>query len=283
MQKAALSLLEAEKNLQKLSAISVADAVAIGGAEAIESVGGPVLVVQLGREDTPKNIATNPALPLNLLSGECSNEQVMRAFLTAGLTEREMTAIVSGLLTLETIEKTISVDNWKASAKPKFREPGKMGRMSEFRALTEEDIQEADAQAALEADPEYEDPDDGWYIADSFGDRSTRFGERIGGDSIDEKSFNKFLKDINDAVKKRDKTAVQQYGWMAALLTDPNIPQAQQWVNKYASSSLNFSKDLKVAYNSLTQLGAAYTGGKYESLLKSKPRKSLNNDDLNLF
>jgi hypothetical protein len=41
-----------------------------------------------------------------------------------------------------------------------------------------------------------------------------------------------------------------------------------------------YEKDLKVAYNAVTQLGAEYTGGKYESLLKNKKRKTLNDDEL---
>ena len=41
-----------------------------------------------------------------------------------------------------------------------------------------------------------------------------------------------------------------------------------------------YEKDLKVAYNSLTQLGVEYTGGKYESLLKNKKRKTLNDDEM---
>jgi hypothetical protein len=190
---------------------------------------------------------------------------------------------MSGLLTLETVQRTSNVADWKVSAKPKFREVGKMGRMDEFRRITDDDIKEAEAQAALEADPDYEDPDDGWYIADSFGDRENRFGQRIGAEAIDEKSFNRYLKDISNALKKRDNAAIAEYGWIASLLVDPQIPQAQQWVSKYAGSNLNYIKDLSVAYNSITQLGAVYTGGKYESLLKNRPRKSLNNDDLNLF
>jgi hypothetical protein len=51
-------------------------------------------------------------------------------------------------------------------------------------------------------------------------------------------------------------------------------------VNKYGSKPLLYEKDLKVAYNSLTQLGVEYTGGKYESLLKNKKRKTLNDDEM---
>jgi hypothetical protein len=59
-------------------------------------------------------------------------------------------------------------------ARPKFREQG-VGRMSEFKQLTDEDIADAALQAELESDPEYQDHDDGWYIADSFGTRESLF------------------------------------------------------------------------------------------------------------
>lgn len=277
LQEAALALIQAEKNLRRKNAISLPDAIAIAGAEAIESIGGPVLTVQLGRADTPKNGKVS-SLPLDLLSGQRSHQEVIEAFRKAGLTEREMTALLSGLLTLETVEKTRTEEDWRRSSRPKFREPGKMGRMSEFKPLTEEDI----AQAELEADPEYEDPDDGWYIADSFGTRDSRFGDRLAKDDISEKTFNKYVKEVAESLKKKS-ADVAQYGWIAKLLTDGSNPTTGTWLSKYAGSNLSFTKDLSASFNSITQLGAVYTGGKYENLLKDRPRKSLNDDGLNLF
>jgi hypothetical protein len=201
------------------------------------------------------------------------------------LTEREMTALLSGLLTLERVEKTRSLDDWKQSTRPKFREAGKMGRMSEFKPLTDEDI----AQAELEADADFVSGDDDWYIADSFGTRDDRFGQRLGKDEISEKNFNKYLKELQELYKKGNKGALSsstqddENGWIAELLLDPKLPTVQTWWTKYAGTNLAYIKDLTVAYNSVTQLGAVYTGGKYENLLKNKPRKSLNDDDLNLF
>ena len=277
LQTAALALIEAEQTLRRKNAISLPDAIAIAGAEAIESIGGPVLTVQLGRADTPKTGPVNTAVPLDLLSGNRSPAEVSDAFKAAGLTEREMTALLTGLMTLEIVEKTRSAADWKASSKPKFREAGKIGRMSEFKRLTEEDI----AQAELEADPEYQDPDDGWYIADSFGTRDTRFGERLAQEDMDEKTFNKYLKELADATRKNGD--LSKFGWVGTLVANSDSPTAQTWLAKYASSNLNYVKDLNTAFNSLTQLGAVYTGGKYENLLKNKPRKSLNDDDLKLF
>ena len=280
LQKAALALVDAEKTLRRKTAITLADAVAIAGAEAIESIGGPVLPVQLGRADAPLQAPVS-SIPLDLFTGKYSSTEVTKYFLQAGVTEREMTALLSALLTIENVEKSRTTDDWKQSAKPKFREAGKMGRMSEFKRLTDDDIAEAEAQAALEADPDYEDPDDGWYISDSFGTRESRFGQRIGADEINEKTFNKYLKDISEQAKK--KKDLSSYGWIATMLNDPAVPQCQTWLVKYSGSNLNYIKDLSASFNAVTQLGAVYTGGKYENLLKNKPRKSLNNDDLNLF
>jgi Peroxidase len=279
LQAAAASLLDTERRMRQKNAITLADAVAIAGAEAIESIGGPILPVQLGRSDH-KGILPN-TVPLDLFAGSYTNAQVVQAFQKAGLTEREMTALLAGLLTLEMVEASRSTEDWKQQSRPKFREAGKLGRMSEFKPLTEEDI----AQAELEA--ELEDPDDGWYIADSFGTRESRFGQRLAKDDINEQTFNKYLQLVvdgsnNDKKKKNDASAT--FGWTADLLLDSvTAPTAASWMKKYSVANLSFTKDLKVAYNSATQLGAQYTGGKYESLLKNRPRKTLNDDGLNLF
>jgi hypothetical protein len=275
LQKAAGVMIQAEKDLKKKVAVSIADCIAIAGAEAIESIGGPVLPVQLGRlEMDKKNLQFSP-LPLDILSGNRPPSEVRDAFKNAGLTEREMTALLCGLLTLERVEKTRTTEDWKASTKAKFVERGKMGRMSDYKRLTDEDI------LAAEADEYDEDPDDGWYIADSFGGRDDRFGQRIAKDEINEKSFNKYIKDMNNYYVKN--TGDDVFGWIGEQIFDPDSPTTQSWLKKYADSNLSYTKDLGVAFNSITQLGAVYTGGKYENLLKNKPRKTLNNDDLNLF
>jgi len=283
LQEAAASILEAVKFLSRKNAVTVADAIAIGGAEAVESVGGPVLVVQLGRADTPANAVST--VNLDLFRGDASARDLQQAFLKAGLTEREMTALLTALLTVSRVATTRSADGWKEAQRPKFREAGKLGRASEFKKLTDEDI----AQAAIDAElaAELEDPDDGWYIADSFGTKDTRFGNRLGADEIDEKSFNKFIQVLDAAQKSRKiDSAVDTYGWIAQVLLDAQaLPTVPTWIAKYAGSNLNYKKDLIASYNQVTQLGAVYTGGKYESLLKpgQKAKKSLNDDELKLF
>jgi hypothetical protein len=263
-------LIKAGIDLKKYTAITIGDAVAIGGGEAIHAIGGPTLPVQLGRMEPDKKIIPN--VNVRLFDGTASPKEINQAFLKAGMTEREMTALLGALLTLERVEKTRSNDDWKASARPKFREAGKMGRMSEFKRLTDEDIEAMEDENAEEE----------VYIADSFGTRDQAFGATIGSDQISEKTFNKFLQDLNSLAGKKG-SSLTSFGWIATVLLDKNIPQSQQWLSKYASSNLSYLKDLGVAFNAISQLGATYTGGKYESLLKNKPRKSLNNDDIKLF
>ena len=275
---AAAVLIQAEKDLKKKTAVSIADCVAIAGAEAIESIGGPVLPVQLGRMEVEKGKVQISPLPLDILSGERSVKEVREAFMRAGMTEREMTALLSGLLTLQLVEKNRTTEDWKQSAKPKFVERGKMGRMSDYKRLTDEDI-----QAALD-DEFSEDPDDGWYIADSFGGRDDRFGQRLAKDTINEKNFNLYMKGLLASnAKKKPSGDQQNFGWIGKQILDPDTPVCQAWLKKYADSNLYYVKDLSQSFNSITQLGAVYTGGKYENLLKNRPRKSLNSDDLNLF
>lgn len=274
-------LLDAKQNLRKLSSITIADAVALAGAEAVAAVGGPVLPTQLGRTDAaPKSPIPSSMPPLNLLTGELGTMAVYDAFRTAGLTEREMTALLGCLLSIDTIEKATPEGDWRANSKPKFREAGKMGRMSEFKALTDEDIESElakDGAAASDAVDDGEESytvsgDDGWYIADTFGSGDDKFGKRI---SKDKPELSRALREL-----AKVSTDTTRYGWIASLLLSKDLPTAQTWVNKYGSKPLLYEKDLKVAYNALTQLGVEYTGGKYESLLKNKKRKTLNDDDL---
>lgn len=280
LQEACKVLIDGAKSLKRKTAITVSDSVAIGGSEAIESVGGPVLAVQLGRTEPPSG-SPLPPLPIDLFSGKYSGAEVAKAFRNAGLTEREMTALLGGLMTLQLVEKSRTAEDWRASAKPKFRERGKIGRASEFKPLSDEDI------ASELAEDEDDEPslfdDSNLYIAESFGTREERFGKRIGVEEINEKTFNRYLKELDEAASSKKKGDLSKFGWIGTLLVDKDSPTTQTWVKKYAGSNLNYLKDLKSSYNAVTQLGAVFTGGKYESLLKDKPRKALNDDGLNLF
>uniref|UniRef100_A0A7S2WPZ5 Plant heme peroxidase family profile domain-containing protein n=1 Tax=Eucampia antarctica TaxID=49252 RepID=A0A7S2WPZ5_9STRA len=271
LKNACLVIIESCKKLKKLSSITVADAVALAGAQSVESVGGPVLSVQLGRTDGAITDPLSP-LPLNLLSSSGSPEAVAKAFRTSGMTEREMVALLGLLLTLDLVEKTTPTENWKKSSKAQFRERGKMGRMSEYKRLSDEDIQDA---LNKEFDDDEDTPEED-YIADTFGTRDQAFGNRISADTK-KKDFNRFLKDLQKASTKSPDFQ-QTYGWIGALMLDKNSPTIYTWLQKYAAGDLIYRKDLGIAYGAVTQLGAEYTGGKYENLLKNKPRRSLNDD-----
>jgi hypothetical protein len=273
LQECASVLIEAKKNLKKMSSITIADAVALAGAEAVNAVGGPVLPCQLGRTDTAQKAPIPSSMPpIDLFTGDVPYETVLDTFRSSGLTEREMTALLGCLLSIDSIEKATPEGDWKQSKKPKFREAGKIGRMSEFKTLTDEDIANELAKDGEEESYTIEGDDD-WYIADTFGTQEDRFGRRV---SSGEKP------ELSTALKNLAKTTSSstQYAWIKDFLLSKDLPTAQTWVQKYGSKPLVYEKDLKVAYNSVTQLGGEYTGGKYESLLKNKKRKTLNDDEL---
>lgn len=275
LQECAAVLLEAKKNLRKLSAVTIADAVALAGAESVAAVGGPILPTQLGRTDAAQKAPVPSSMPpLNLFTGDVANDVVASTFRSSGLTEREMTALLGCLLSIDSLEKATPEGDWKQNSKPKFREAGKIGRMSDFKKLSDDDIEAELAKDGMDDDEESYtvSGDDGWYIADTFGTADDKFGKRV----------SKEKPQLSTALKNLAKTSNSstQYSWISGFLLSKDLPTAEQWVNKYGSKPLLYEKDLKVAYNALTQLGGEFTGGKYESLLKNKKRKTLNDDDL---
>jgi len=273
LKEAANVLIAGKKSMNKLSAITIADSVAIGGAEAVQSVGGPLLSVQVGRIDAPKDAKITKTVPFDLFEGKRSSADVRSFFQRSGLTDREMTAILCGLLTINKVEKDKDPSSWKQSGKPKYVERGKMGRASDYKKLSDEDFNELAKDAVDDDDDGLQDEE--WYIADSFGTKDQAFGKKAG--DLDVKTFNKYITGLSKYIKAKDNSD-QQFGWIGSLLLDSDTPSAQQWLAKYGTSYLAYNKDLGVAYNSITQLGAEYTGGKYENLLKNKPRRSLNDD-----
>lgn len=273
MKDAAQVLVESKKSLKKLTSITIADAVALAGTEGVAAVGGPNLSIQVGRTDAPKGSKYNPDIPIDLFSGNKSADEIRKVFQTAGMTEREMTALLGCLLTLEVAEKETDSANWAKSDKPKFVERGKMGRMSDYKRLTDEDIASELAKDGVDEDDEPGLFDDEPYIADTFGTKDQAFGKKAG--SLNEKNFNLYIIELNKYMNKGSK---QPYGWIGDLLVDKASPGTQQYVSKYAKSYLNYEKDLRVSFNSMTQLGGEFTGGKYDSLLRDRPRKTLNDD-----
>jgi len=274
MKEAANTIVESKKSLKKLTSITIADAVALGGMEAIEAVGGPNLSIQVGRTDANPGSMFTKDIPLDLFSGKYPISRVREAFLRSGMTEREMIAILGALLTLEVVEKERDPRDWAKSDKPQFRERGKMGRMSDFKRLSDEDIAKEFAKDGSNDDDDDDDEpglfDDQPYIADTFGTRDQAFGKKAG--DLNEKNFNRYLQELYTYSKQPEK---QPYGWIGDLILDKENPGASIWLSKYAQSYLNYQKDLGIAVNAMTQLGREFTGGSYESLLKNRPRKTL--------
>merc|ERR1711966_424515 len=85
--------------------------------------------------------------------------------------------------------------------------------------------------------------DDGWYIADTFGTADSRFGKSL---TKEKPTLSTYLKDLSTA---------------------------QSWVAKYGSKPLLYEKDLKVAYNAVTQLGAEFTGGEVRELVEEQEKE----------
>jgi len=283
-------LIESKKRLNRLSAITLPDAVALGGVESVASLGGPTLTVQLGRAEFGTAAAGNPKIAgkgtdvrLDLLSGDTSSAEVRNAFLKSGLTEREMTAILGALLTINLTEKDKSVADWKQSSKGQFVERGKIGRMSDYKRISDEEMKKAmgeDFQG--EDDYDYEDNEMGdkaVYIADTFGTRDQAFGRKAVNSGGKSQDFSKYLKELDEVAKvRKGNVGKEKFGWIGEILLDKDSPTTQSWLSKYGGSDLSYKKDLTIAYNSLTQLGAEFTGGKYDNLLKNRPRKTLNDD-----
>ena len=102
LSKAAEALNDIAKSIKRTTEITMADVVAFAGAEAIESVGGPRVVLQLGKMDpkTPQT-STNNNLAYPDLCGTSNGEQVVSAFLNTGLTEREVALLYGAIGSME--------------------------------------------------------------------------------------------------------------------------------------------------------------------------------------
>merc|ERR1712151_770755 len=107
LKQAAQVPVDSKKSLKKLTSITIADAVALGGTEAVEAIGGPGLSVQVGRTDFLPGQTYNPNVPLDLLEGKRNGREVSDAFKRSGLTEREMTALLGALLIMQKIGQKV--------------------------------------------------------------------------------------------------------------------------------------------------------------------------------
>lgn len=106
LQPAAAKLSEIAKNIKRTTEITMADVVTFAGAEAIESVGGPRVVVQLGKTDPKADSKTTKkitAQDVPDLFGRGEAKQVVRAFQKSGLTEREIALLYGAVGSMEKV------------------------------------------------------------------------------------------------------------------------------------------------------------------------------------
>eukprot|EP00904_Undaria_pinnatifida_P005124 jgi/Undpi1/1741/HiC_scaffold_11.g05130.m1 len=88
--------LKIKKNLQRTNEMTLADVVAMGGAEAIHACGGPPVLVQLGRYDEKKQ--GNPATDIPGYNfDQPTGAGVKAAFKRAGLGPREMVLLLGAV------------------------------------------------------------------------------------------------------------------------------------------------------------------------------------------
>lgn len=99
---AAFALLDIAKEMKRTTEVTMADVVAFAGAEAIESTGGPRIVVQLGKLDPKPDSAGGTDSYLDL-ENKSNGKAVVDAFLQTGLTEREVALLFGVLGAMETV------------------------------------------------------------------------------------------------------------------------------------------------------------------------------------
>jgi len=109
------------KLIKRTTEITMADVVTFAGAEAIESVGGPRIVVQLGKLDPKKSSAKAPTV-VDITNGK----EVLQNFSRVGLTEREVALLYGAMGSMDVIAQS-----YKASD-DLDDEPNEMGDVEVF-------------------------------------------------------------------------------------------------------------------------------------------------------
>ncbi|KAJ8602801.1 hypothetical protein CTAYLR_002617 [Chrysophaeum taylorii] len=280
-------LTESQKALKRTNALTLADLIALSGAEAVAAVGGPEISIQLGRTDSEslqenaravrtgglKEAQARKVVPAIDLTA-ATPSAVKAAFARSGLTERESTALLGTLAILESLEEeaaSAKAENptMMEDDRGKFKERGKIGRGRKQTAKLIDlyGTNEGDEDASVDR---MEGDIDDFFIADAFGSRKEAYGKRITTTTAAarnaESNFNQLFVSLN--------AQPEPTSWAEeALLADPN---AKVWVNKYSTERLTYLKDLSKTFYRTTQLGAQYTGGKYAALLDNKPPVKLN-------
>ena len=155
---AALALMDMYNKIKRTTETTMADIIAFGGSEAIESFGGPKSVVQLGKLDPSKGapLPGNSQYP-DLFDTRRSGQDIVVQFVSAGLNERDV-ALLFGAI-------------------------GAMERDLETRVQEEEEEENEMGDKAV-------------FIPSSFGAPSEIYGESIG--KMDQAIFVEAMADIKN-------------------------------------------------------------------------------------
>jgi hypothetical protein len=118
---AAQELVEIRAKLRRSTEITMADVVAFAGAEAIESLGGPRIIVQLGKLD----YSVDEQVPIQIYD-LFHGPDTIRAFQNAGLTEREVTLLVGAIASMNIVVDTVD-SSTENNHNDDDEEPNEMG------------------------------------------------------------------------------------------------------------------------------------------------------------
>lgn len=100
--RAAMELQDIQAKLKRSTEVTMADVISFAGAEAIESLGGPTIVLQLGKLDKDRG----PPMRIYDLN---NGPETIRAFKNSGLTEREVALLLGAVEAMERVVDAIAV------------------------------------------------------------------------------------------------------------------------------------------------------------------------------
>lgn len=233
LQAAAAKLQQIHTALKRQTQISKADVVAFAGAAAIEAVGGPRVVVQLGREDAkqPEPERTRQGFSWNAPTLD-GLQRMLRA---SGFGARELVALVGAVESLKLAAVTVPPD------------------------LSAEDVDEDDedgdttlAEMGLESAAYRQNKDSAQRTDRNFYGKNKLSvdvrGVKLGTGTFDSSYFVGLLD------KKR---ALPLSALESAILADKEL---RSYVETYAKSKQKFREDVRSAYGKLQAVGGDYNG-----------------------
>ena len=208
-----------QEELTATNAISFADVLAFGGAEALETVGAARITVQLGRADAKKANAKPPSFDIWGDSSEAPISKAKEVFISAGLNAKEIAALLCAHGEMKNILTPILA---KANA-----------------AKTEVDSEDDEEDS--------EDDEDKDFVPSSFGRRDMIYGAKLSS------SFsNSYVKDLLAAVKKTAPSEIRLSLLDRLLLEDDEVKAVAA---SFASSDKAFGEAIVQAYTKLCGLG----------------------------